>query len=49
MNMTCSQVPCWTQVGSKLVKQLNCLELEARFQFSALKGVERRAEVPGWD
>jgi hypothetical protein len=44
-----SQVPCWAQVGSKLVKQRNCLELEARSQLSALKGVEGRAETPGWD
>jgi hypothetical protein len=44
-----SQVPCWTQVGSKLVKQHNCLELGARFQLSALKGVEGHAEAPRWD
>ncbi len=28
--MTRSQVPCWTQVGSKSIKQRNCLELGAR-------------------
>jgi len=44
-----SQVPCWTQVGSKSVKQRNYLELEARSQLLALKGVEGCAEAPGWD
>jgi hypothetical protein len=44
-----SQVPCWTQVGSKLVKQLNCWELWARSQLSTLKGVEGCAEALGWD
>ncbi len=44
-----SQVPCWTQVGSKLVKQQNCLELGARSLLSALKGVEGCAKAPGWD
>ncbi len=48
-NLTRSQVPCWTQVGSKLVKQRNCLELGARSQLLALKGVEGRAEALGWD
>jgi len=47
--MMCSQVPYWTQVGSKLVKQHNCLELRARSQLSALKVVEGRAEALGWD
>jgi hypothetical protein len=44
-----SQVLCWTQVGSKSVKQQNCLEPGARSQLSALKGVEGRAKVSGWD
>jgi hypothetical protein len=44
-----SQVPCWTQVGSKSVKQRNCEEFRARSQLSALKGVEGRAKAPGWD
>ncbi len=44
-----SQVPCWTQVGSKSVKQRNCLELGACSQLSTLKGVEGRVEAPGWD
>jgi hypothetical protein len=44
-----SQVPCWTQVGSKSVKQRNCLELGARSQLSALKGVEGRAKALRWD
>jgi len=47
--MTRSQVPCWTQVGSKSVKHRNCLELSACSQLSALKGVEGHANVPGWD
>jgi len=47
--VTRSQVPCWTQVGSKLVTQRHCLELGARSQLSALKGVEGRAEASGWD
>jgi hypothetical protein len=47
-SVTCSQVPCWTQVGSKLIKQRNCLELGAHSQLSALKGVEGRAKAPGW-
>jgi len=46
--LTCSQVPRWTQVGSKSVKQWNCLKLGARSQLSTLKGVEGRAEAPGW-
>jgi len=49
LNVTCSQVPCWTQVGFMSVKQWNCLELEARSQLSAFKGVKGRAEVLGWD
>ncbi len=44
-----SQVPYWTQVGSKLVKQWNCLEFEALSQLSALKRVEGRAEPLRWD
>ncbi len=47
--LTRSQVPCWTQVGSKSIKQRNCLELGAHSQFSALKGVEGHVEVSGWD
>jgi hypothetical protein len=47
--MTHSQVPCWTQVESKSVKQWNCLELAAHSQLSALKGVEGHAEALGWD
>jgi len=38
-----------SQVGSKLVKQWNCLELGAHSQLSALKGVEGRVDAPGWD
>jgi hypothetical protein len=37
--------PSWVQV----VKQRNCLELGARSQLSALKGIEGCAEAPGWD
>jgi len=48
-NMMRSQVPCWTQVGSKLVKQRNYLELRACSQLSALKGVKGHVETPGWD
>ncbi len=44
-----SQVPSWTQLGSKSIKQRNYLELEARSQLLALKGVEGRAEAPRWD
>jgi hypothetical protein len=29
--------------------QRNCGDWRARSQLSALKGVERRAEAPGWD
>jgi hypothetical protein len=47
--LTHSQVPCWTQVGSKSVKQRNCLEFEARSQLSTLKGVKGHAEFSGWD
>ncbi len=47
--MTHSQVPCWTQIGSKLIKQRNCLELKACSQLSTLKGVEGRVEVQGWN
>ncbi len=47
--LTRSQIPCWTQVGSKSIKQRNCLELGACSQLSALKGVEGPAEVLGWD
>jgi hypothetical protein len=47
--LTRSQDPSWTQVGSESVKQRNCLELGARSQLSALKGVEGHAETPGWD
>jgi hypothetical protein len=47
--MTRSQVPCWTQVGSKSSKQWNCLELGACSQLSTLKGVEGRAEALEWD
>jgi hypothetical protein len=38
-----------SQVGSKLVKQRNCLELGAHSKLSALKGVEGHAEALGWD
>ncbi len=38
-----------SQVGSKLVKQWNCLEFGAHSQLSALKGVEGRVDAPGWD
>ncbi len=47
--LTRSQVLCWTQVGSKLIKQQNCLELGACSQLSTLKGVEGCAEALGWD
>jgi len=47
--MTRSQVPSSTQNGPKLLKQWNCEKLEACFQLLALKGVEGRAKVPGWD
>jgi hypothetical protein len=47
--MTHSQVPCWTQVGSKSIKQRNCLELKARSQLSALNGVEGHAKALRWD
>ncbi len=47
--VTHSQVPCWTQVGSKSIKQRNCSKFKARSQLLALKGVERHAEAPRWD
>jgi hypothetical protein len=49
MDLTRSQVPCWTQLGSKSVKQWNCLELRARSLFSTLKDVEGHAEALRWD
>jgi hypothetical protein len=49
LTMTRSQVPCWTQVGSKLVKQRRCLEFGAHSQLSTLKGVEGCAKVPRWN
>jgi hypothetical protein len=47
--LTCSKVPCWTQAGSKSVKQRNYLELGARSQLLVLKRVEGRAEALEWD
>ncbi len=47
--MTPPQAPRQTQDGSKNAKQWNCLELGARFQLSALEGVEGRVETPRLD
>jgi hypothetical protein len=47
--LRCSQVPNYTQVGSKLVSQRNCEKLGARSQLLALEGVEGRAEALRWD
>ncbi len=47
--MTHSQVPSQAQDGPQFLKQRNCGDLRARSQLSALKGVEGRVEVSGWD
>ncbi len=44
-----SQVPCWTQAGSKSIEQWNCLKLKTQAHLSTLKGVEGHADAPGWD
>jgi hypothetical protein len=44
-----SQVPSYAQEGPWFLKQRNCGDLRARSQLSALKGVKRRAEAPGWN
>ncbi len=47
--VTRTQAPYQIQDESTWVKQRNCLKLGACSQLSTLKGVEGRAEAPGWD